>query len=60
MIRAYCDRCGDVIPADFSAGVRVVFGKREVSFHLCEKHMDEMSDTTAKFLLRPDIWRVVK
>lgn len=59
MIRAYCDRCGAEIPAEFAAGVRVTLGKGEVSFHLCEKHMTLLSATVEGFL-EQGTWRVVK
>jgi hypothetical protein len=59
MIVAYCDRCGEEIPGEEAAGCRLVVGKKEVSWHLCEQHRDEMLNLTEGFL-RVNKWRVVK
>jgi hypothetical protein len=59
VIVAYCDRCGEQIPADEAAGCRLLVGKQEVSWHLCEQHRIEMMNWTEGFL-RAHEWRVVK
>lgn len=49
MIVAYCDRCTNVIPAEVAAGVRYVFGKAELSGHLCPLCMAELRASVEAF-----------
>jgi hypothetical protein len=59
VIVAYCDRCGEEIEAEDSAGCRLLLGKREWSWHLCATHREEFKALTEGFLTSNE-WRVVK
>jgi hypothetical protein len=58
VITAYCDACGDLIPAEFPAGIRLVIGKQEWTWHLCERHQRELREFA--LLQSRGAWRVVK
>lgn len=49
MIVAFCDRCGAEIAAEVAAGVRYLFGKAELSGHLCPFCMDDARGLLSKF-----------
>ena len=59
MIRAFCNQCGTEIRDDVPAGVRLVVGKREVSYHLCPMHQAELLGF-ASASLKAHPWREVK
>lgn len=50
----YCDRCGSEIPAATAGGVRLRTGKRELSFHLCSGHQDDLRGLVLDFCEQGD------
>lgn len=48
-IEMYCDRCGELVPADFNGGCRVRIGKSELSFHLCSAHQVALRHLLTEF-----------
>ena len=49
MIVAHCDHCGETIPAEVAAGIRFLFGKAELSGHLCPLCMAELRASVEAF-----------
>lgn len=49
MIRMMCDHCGQEIDSSINGGCRVRTGNKELSFHLCAKHQNELREIVKAF-----------
>lgn len=49
MITMNCDNCGRKIDASTNGGCRLRTSNRELSFHLCAEHQEELRTLVKKF-----------
>lgn len=50
MIEMYCDHCEELIDEAVSGGVRLKTGKKEYTFHLCERCQGKLRKQVLAFI----------